>query len=295
MGGWEGRRGVWAGQLLACVLAGLVSATASAAGYRAAWQDFTLDYDSRMSGNEYRRVSTRTLAGCARLCRPLAVCRAFSYNRFSGDCALLSRLSRARSRSLYVTGVKVAPGANQSAAARTSIAAGGSATPKPASARLIAGMRLEYGVERLGSGYRRMPQQHAEDCARACGELESCLSFRYVPRGRQCVLFNALVDSRPRLGVVSGFRSGGQAGQGGQAGRQWEQGGFALHQDIALAGQDYRHQNAADLAQCLALCDVDTRCQAFSFDTANLVCALKRVVPLRRYRKGLISGFRQRQ
>jgi hypothetical protein len=152
------------------------------------------------------------------------------------------------------------------------------------SARLVAGMQLEYGVERLGSGYRRMPKQHAEDCARACGDLDSCLSFRYVPRDRQCVLFNALVDSQPRPGVVSGVRAGG---------RQWEQDGFALHQDVGLAGRDYRHQNSAGLAQCIELCGADPQCQAFSFDTGNARCALKQTVPPRRYRKGLISGFRQ--
>ena len=280
-----------AGLLLAgLLLVWLAPAGVSAAGYRAAWQDFTLDYDSRMSGNEYRRVFTRTMVGCARVCRPLAVCKGFSYNRFSGSCALLSRLSRARARSFYVTGVKVAPAATERGVRRAPTVAGAASTQSGTPARLIAGMQLEYGVERLGSGYRRMPQQHAEDCARACGELDSCVSFRYVPRDRQCTLFNALVDSRPRLGVVSGFRV-----DGGQGGRQWEQDGFALHQDVGLAGQDYRHQTSAELAQCVEFCGADPQCQAFTYDSANARCALKQIVPLRRYRKGLISGFRQRR
>ena len=277
-----------AGLLLAGLSAGLFVGAASAAGYRAAWQDFTLDYDSRMSGNEYRQVFTRTLGGCARLCRPLAVCRAFSYNRFSGGCALIGQLSRARARSFYVTGVKVASVVTQVDSGRVSAMA--VSDPQLVAPRQIAGMQLEYGVERIGSGYRHMPQQHAEDCARACGELQSCVSFRYVPHGRQCALFNTLVDSRPRLGVVSGFRVAG-----GQGGRQWELAGFALHQDVVLAGQDYRHQTAAELAGCVALCGADPQCQAFSFDAANGRCALKQTVPPRRYRKGLISGVRQRR
>lgn len=291
----DGRSVALSALLLAWVLLSLVPVTVSAGGYRAAFQDFTLDYDSRMSGSEYRKVYTRTLAGCARLCLPLALCRAFSYHRFSGSCALISRLSRTRSRGLYVTGVKIAPNASESERARAPSVVSGAAgaVSQQASDRLIAGMQLEYGVERLGDGYRRMPQQHAEDCARACGELESCLSFRYVPRDRQCVMFNALVDSRSRLGVVSGFRASG--GLGGPAGRQWEQGGFALHQDVGLAGQDYRHQTTQDLQQCIEACEVDSPCQAFTFDAANRYCALKRMVPLKRYRKGVISGFRQRQ
>jgi len=262
----------------------------AASGYRASYLDFTLDYGRRMSGGEYRRVFTYTSAACARLCLPLAVCKAFSYFRPTGSCALISRLSRTRPRSFFVTGVKIAPSpVTQGKRVRPAAEAGSAGTGGTTSTGLIAGMQLEYGVERLGRGDRVLRRQHAEDCARACGDLSSCVSFRYVPRQRECALFDSLVDSQPRLGRVSGFKVVG--GQGGQ----WEQGGFALHRDVGLGGQDYRHRTLTDLAQCLEFCAADPQCQAFSFAADNAICALKQVVPLRRYRKGVISGFRQRR
>lgn len=275
------------------LLAGM-QPTALARDLRAAFSDFTVDFDTRMSGSEYRRVFTLTTVRCAAVCYPLALCKAFSYNRISGSCSLISQLSRGHHRRAWVTGVRVAPRATPAAQSpRPELTTSGAVVDGPpdgpAGGARVGEMRLEYGIERIGSGYRLLRREHAEQCARSCDQQSACYSFRYVPRSRECVLFDTLVESQPRLGVVSGFK---QTLGGGQ--RLQERDGFVLHQDTVLYGRDYRWQSHSDLSGCLKGCQRDPECRAFSFDPSRERCALKQVVPIGKYRKGAVSGVRQR-
>jgi len=269
--------------------------TVLARDLRAAFTDFTVDFDTRMSGSEYRRVFTLTAARCASVCYPLALCKAFSYNRISGSCSLISQLSRGHHRRTWVTGVRIAPRAAPAAQQQHLVLTTNSAVVDgsrdgPAGGGRVGQMRLEYGVERLGSGYRVLRREHAEQCARSCDQQSACYSFRYVPRSRECVLFDTLAESQPRLGVVSGVKQTAGDGQ-----RLQERDGFVLHQDTVLYGRDYRQQSHSDLSGCLKSCERDPECRAFSFEPSRESCALKQVVPIRKYRKGAVSGFRQRQ
>jgi len=271
----------------------------TAKGTRAAFRDFTLDYGARMQGGEYRYVSLRSLRRCAQVCKEQAICRAFSYQRYWGGCSLLSRLSQARRRGYgaYITGVKVAARPGD--------------TGRNAGSR-VGRMELEYGVERIGKGYLRIFRDDGEACARECDRRPRCLSFRYRPWSRACALFDELVGKRPSPGVVSGVRrpvgTGFGIGAGGDVGGAvgdgvggdqesgvafGERDGFSLYRDLALFGREYRRLATTELSLCLSECRGDPACRSFSYHADTSQCYLKSLATPRRYRKGVISGFRQ--
>jgi hypothetical protein len=270
-------------------------ADATAKGGRAAYRDFTLDYGARMQGGEYRFVSLRSLRRCAQICKEQALCRAFSYQRYWGGCSLLARISTSRRRGYggYITGVKVgAP-----------VGRGGIDA-----ATRVGQIVLEYGVERIGKGYLQVYRDDSEACARECDRRPRCLSFRYRPWSRACALFDELVGKRPGPGAVSGvrrpvgtrFRIGANVDAGEGAGVSEESGvafgerdGFSLYRDLALYGREYRRLPATEQSLCLNECRTDPACRSFSYHPDTSQCYLKSLATPRRYRKGVISGFRQ--
>jgi hypothetical protein len=72
-----------------------------------------------------------------------------------------------------------------------------------------------------------------------------------------------------------------------------ERDGFSLYRDLALYGREYRRQSTTELSLCLSECRSDPACRSFSYHPDTSQCYLKSLATPRRYRKGVISGFRQ--
>jgi hypothetical protein len=118
---------------------------------------------------------------------------------------------------------------------------------------------------------------------------------------KRCFLKDRVPRREQSRNKVSGVkRSSGGGGTDGGGGNGSDQsqlpprvGKVTIERHSVRQGGDYRQQKNAKAVDCAFICNNDSRCRAFSYDTRNKGCFLKDRVPSRSNYSWTVSGVKQ--
>ncbi len=164
--------------------------------------------------------------------------------------------------------------------------------------QVIAGVRMEYGTDRSGATYRKLPTQSPEQCARECGADPRCVAMDYNYGHKYCSLKNRITPPRARNGAVSGVKinSGGTPQPQPPPPRQNQQigrvAGMQITPNMKRFGGDYRDFRVNNMEECARVCAQDHYCQSFNFGIQRRDCWLKNTLPQGVPDARFISGYK---
>lgn len=245
-----------------------LTSSAAAEGYGG----MRIEKFTQRSGGDYVSFSTSNARQCARECTEDFRCRAFDFHKSDRSCWLKDRVPSARQNWNVISGVKERK--NQG---------GGD---------VIAGIRLDYGMDRVGSDYTHFGVKNVRQCARECANDARCRSFGYDKKDRSCWLKDSVPPLRQKHYVISGVKEQNTHGGGGYY-LPGEIAGLRIYNNIKRNGCDYGQLIVSSVEKCALACAQDDFCLSFNYNKQRQDCWLKNCVPKGFTNRSTVSGVKE--
>jgi hypothetical protein len=146
----------------------------------------------------------------------------------------------------------------------------------------------EHGTDRRGSDFTNFRARDLAECTSACRNDSRCQAYSFSRPDSMCYLKSAAPGANSSRDHVSGVKvttSGDGIGGGGSA-------AFDVRDGFDQPGGDYASFATSQSSDCLARCDQNPRCLAFTYNRASGVCYLKNRISSFQPRRDVVSGAR---
>jgi hypothetical protein len=247
------------------------------------------DYEgSELAGTQYKRGSVTDLSACRFACqKENEACAGYTYFDAQRACTLWGSVTRRTHDPAARSGAR-RPIEESAAPVQATAAAPTVAPPTPPP--VTASGRFAYypGYEYLRGDLTRVSPVDQEDCEERCGADRRCVAYVYQRAMGTCILKNEIIARAPNPDSVTALKQAVNAPDRS----------IAIYQDTDLANPagspaDFHRIDLVELQDCVARCQQDGRCRAFTYNVARRVCWLKSSYQDVLSFPGAVSGIRR--